>query len=87
MPPEEMELERGEQELRTPQKAAQGDKIEEEIPREPENRFKAINTDFITRITNNLMAANKKGEGDITALSKILTHESISLLLAELSEG
>ncbi len=32
------------------------------------------------------MAASKKNEGDITALSKILTHESISTLLTELSE-
>ncbi len=39
---------------------------------EEEPKNESIKTDFITRITNNLMAAAKK-EAGITHLSKILT--------------
>ena len=44
-----------------------------ESPQKIENK-PLLNQDFITRLTNNLIAAQKKEEGGITHLSKILTN-------------
>ena len=57
-----------------------------ESPQKVENK-PLLNQDFITRLTNNLIAAQKKEEGGITHLSKILTNEVISTFLSELEEA
>ena len=67
----------------------EADKMEVEEPekkeeKKPEN---TLNQDFITRLTNNLMAAKKKEEeSSITHLSKVLTPEVINNFLNELTE-
>lgn len=55
--------------------------MEAESPQKAEKKPE-VNQDFITRLTNSLIAAQKKEEGGITHLSKILTSEAISAFLS-----
>ena len=61
--------------------------VEEPEKKEEKKSENTLNQDFITRLTNNLMAAKKKEEvSSITHLSKVLTPEVINTFLNELTE-
>lgn len=60
--------------------------VEEPVKEEQKSELKGFSADFLARLTNNLMAASKKENNDITHLSKILTPETINSLLSELTE-